>query len=82
MKKDSKTKDFTGSVSVVFPTEEKTREFIENSKQIPIKYDDQSILECSLQNDYSKDKKQEDLPKKSNETLVGALIHLAGKNRN
>jgi lupus La protein len=79
MKKDSKTKDFTGSVSVVFPTEEKTREFIENSKQIPIKYDDQSILECSLQGDYSKDKKQEDSPKKSNENLVGALIHLAGK---
>jgi len=104
MKKQFKTKDFNGSVFVVFPSQEKAREFVENSKQTPIKYDDKSILECSLQDDHHKDKameyttggndkqakkekKQEELQKKTNEhleklnteNLTGALIHLAGK---
>lgn len=95
MKKQFKTKDFNGSVFVVFPTEDKARQFVENSKQIPIKYDDGTILECSLQDEHYKDhsniekkeKKQEELQKKTNEhleklnteNLVGAVIHLAGK---
>ncbi len=106
MKKQFKTKDFNGSVFVVFPSQEKAREFVENSKQTPIKYDDKSILECSLQDDdhknkvmeyttsgkdkqAKKEKKQEELQKKTNEhleklnteNLTGALIHLAGKIR-
>jgi lupus La protein len=82
MKKDYKTKHFNGLVSVVFPSEEKARGFMEHSKRTPVKYDDGSILECSFQNDQSKEKKQKELPTKSNETLAnltGALIHLAGK---
>ncbi|CAF2634829.1 unnamed protein product [Rotaria sp. Silwood2] len=59
MKKQFKTKEFNGSVFVIFPNEDKAREFVENSKKIPIKYDDQSILECSLQDDYFKDKPME-----------------------
>lgn len=92
MKKDFKTKDFNGSVYVVFPSEETARQFVENSKQTPVKYDDNSILECSLQDGYFKDKqakkekKQEELEKKTNDhleklnltNLTGALIHLAG----
>jgi lupus La protein len=84
MKKDFKSKDFNGLVSVVFPNDEQAREFIENSKQTPIKYDDGSILECSFQDNHLKNKKQEQLPTKSNksiENLTGALIHLAGKNQ-
>jgi lupus La protein len=83
MRKQFKSKDFNGSVFVVFPTDEKTREFIENSKQTPIKYDDKSILECSLQDDYyktdsstdgkdkqtKKEKKQDELEKRTNEHL-------------
>jgi len=56
MKKQFKTKDFSGSVFVVFPSEEKAREFVGNSKQIPLKYNDGSILECSLQDDHYKDR--------------------------
>ncbi len=55
MKKNYKTKDFNGSVFVVFPNEDTAREFVANSKHTPIKYDDKSILECSLQDDHSED---------------------------
>jgi hypothetical protein len=56
MKKQFKSKDFNGAAFVVFSTEEKAREFIEKSKQTPIKYEDDSILECSLQDDHYKKK--------------------------
>lgn len=59
MKKQFKTKDFNGSVSVVFSDEEKAKKFIENSKATPIKYDDGSILECSLQDDHFQKKTME-----------------------
>ncbi|CAF0895332.1 unnamed protein product [Adineta ricciae] len=95
MKKQPKTKDFAGSVFVVFPSEGKAHEFVENSKKTPVKYDDGSILECSLQDQITnrgkekqakKEKKQEELDKKTNEHLeklnnenfLGAVIHLAG----
>ena len=78
--KRSKDKEFTGGVSVVFPTDETARQFVENSQQIPIKFHDGSILECSLKTDHSKSKstaqRQE---KQSIQTLTGALIHLIGK---
>ena len=83
MKKQFKSKDFSGSVFVVFPSEETARQFVEDSKQTPIKYADESILECSLQDEYSQDKaaelranrndkqtkKQEELQKKTSEHL-------------
>jgi len=56
MKKQFKSKDFNGAAFVVFSTEEKAREFVEQSKQTPIKYDGGSILECSLQDDHYKKK--------------------------
>ena len=59
MKKQFKSKDFHGAAFVVFPTEEKAREFIENSQATPIKYDDGSVLECSLQDDRYKKKESE-----------------------
>lgn len=55
MKKQFKSKDFNGAAFVVFTSEEKAREFIEKSKETPIKYDD-SVLECSLQDDHYKKK--------------------------
>lgn len=107
MKKQFKSKDFSGAAFVVFGTEEKAREFVENSKSNPIKYDDGSVLECSLQDDHHKkkalelatggkssddkqtrkDKRKEELEKKTNEhleklnteNLSGAVIHLAGR---
>ncbi len=107
MKKQFKSKDFNGAAFVVFSTEEKAREFVDKSKTIPIKYDDGSLLECSLQDDHykkkalesatgekssddkqtRKDKRKEELDKKTNEhleklnteNLSGAVIHLAGK---
>jgi len=54
MKKQFKSKDFNGAAFVVFSTEEKAREFVEKSKQTPIKYDDGSALECSLQDEHYK----------------------------
>ena len=106
MKKQFKSKDFNGAAFVVFSTEEKAREFVEKSKQTPIKYEDGSVLECSLQDDHykkkalesatggkssndrqaRKDKRKEELEKKTNEhleklnteNLAGAVIHLAG----
>ncbi|CAF3699573.1 unnamed protein product [Rotaria sp. Silwood1] len=79
MKKKFKTKEFNGCVSVIFPTEEKAQEFIENSKIIPIKYNNQSILECSLEDNndnekekekqFKKEKKQEELNKQTNQHL-------------
>ncbi|UJR13382.1 hypothetical protein I4U23_000398 [Adineta vaga] len=78
MKKKYKSKDFSGSVFAVFPNEKKAREFVENSKQTPIKYDDGSFLECSLQDHTTmrgkekqakKEKKQEEFDKKTNEHL-------------
>lgn len=70
--KKSKTKEFNGCVSVVFPSDETARQFVENSKQTPIKYNDESILECSLKNQSTSNNKEKS-------TLSGALIHLAGK---
>ncbi|CAF1447226.1 unnamed protein product [Adineta steineri] len=82
MKKQFKTKDFNGSAYVVFPSEEKAREFLEISKQTPIKYEDGSILECCLQTEpiheissrdkekqIKKEKKQEEFEQKTNEHL-------------
>jgi len=56
MKKQFKTNNFNGAAFVVFPTEEKAREFIEISKSTPIQYDDGSALECSLQDEHYKKK--------------------------
>ena len=56
MKKQFKSKDFGGAAFVVFASEEKAKEFIEKSKETPIKYDDGSVLECSLQDDHYKKK--------------------------
>ncbi|UJR33981.1 hypothetical protein I4U23_021397 [Adineta vaga] len=56
MKKQFKSKDFGGAAFVVFSTEEKAREFIEKSKETPIKYEDGSELEGSLQDDHYKKK--------------------------
>jgi hypothetical protein len=56
MKKQFKSKDFNGAAFVVFTTEEKAREFVENSKTKPIKYENNSVLECSLQDDHYKKK--------------------------
>jgi hypothetical protein len=56
MKKQFKSKDFNGAAFVVFSTEEKAREFVEKSKETSIKYEDGSILECSLQDDHYKKK--------------------------
>jgi lupus La protein len=79
MKQHFKTKDFNGSVFVIFPSEEEAREFVQNSEQTPIKYDDGSTLECSLQDDHYEDKaielatsekeKRDKKEKKSNEYL-------------
>jgi lupus La protein len=54
MKKQFKSKDFNGAAFVVFPTEEKAREFVAKSKETPMKYEDGSLLECSLQDDHYK----------------------------
>jgi len=54
MKKQFKSKDFNGAACVVFSTEENAQEFIEKSKQTPIKYEDNSVLECSLQDEHYK----------------------------
>lgn len=70
--KRSKDRLFTGCVSVVFPTEETARQFVENS---PIKYEDGSILECYFKSK-SIPKPQE---KQSIGILTGAVIHLIGK---
>lgn len=114
MKKQFKSKDFGGAAFVVFSSEDKAREFVEKSKETPIKYEDGSVLECSLQDDHykkkalelatgkkpdddanekrandkqaRKDKRKDDMDKKTNEhleklnneNLPGALIHLAG----
>jgi hypothetical protein len=56
MKKQFKSKDFNGAAFVVFSTEEKAREFVEKSKQTSIKFEDSSVLECSLQDDHYKKK--------------------------
>lgn len=56
MKKQFKSKDFSGAVFVVFSTEEKAKDFIDQSKENPIKYEDGSALECSLQDDHYKKK--------------------------
>jgi hypothetical protein len=56
MKKQFKSKDFNGAAFVVFSSEEPAREFVEKSKQTAIKYDDGSVLECSLQDDHYKKK--------------------------
>ncbi|CAF0734195.1 unnamed protein product [Rotaria sordida] len=56
MKKQFKSKDFNGAAFVVFSSDEKAREFVEKSKEKPIKYEDGSILECSLQDDFYKKK--------------------------
>lgn len=56
MKKQFKSKDFSGAAFVVFPTEDKAREFVEKSKQTPIQYEDGSVLECTLQDDHYKKK--------------------------
>ena len=56
MKKQFKSKDFGGAAFVVFASEEKAKEFIEKSKTTPIKYDDGSALECSLQDEHYKKK--------------------------
>ena len=56
MKKQFKSKDFNGAAFVVFPTEEKAREFIEKSKATPMKYEDNFVLECSLQDEHYKKK--------------------------
>jgi lupus La protein len=59
MAKQFKTRDFNGSAFVVFPSEEKAREFVEKSKQVPITYEDGSVLECALQDDHHKNKAME-----------------------
>jgi len=56
MKKQFKSKDFNGAAFVVFSTEEKAREFVEKSKETSIKFEDSSVLECSLQDDHYKKK--------------------------
>lgn len=56
MKKQFKSKDFNGAVFVVFSTDDKAREFVENCKTKPITYEDGSVLECSLQDDFYKKK--------------------------
>jgi hypothetical protein len=56
MKKQFKSKDFNGAAFVVFPSEEKAREFVDKSTTTPIKYVDGSLLECSLQDDHYKKK--------------------------
>lgn len=40
----------------MFSTEEKAKDFIDQSKENPIKYEDGSALECSLQDDHYKKK--------------------------
>jgi hypothetical protein len=56
MLKQFKSKDFNGAIFVVFPVEDKAKEFVSNSKETPIKYDETSTLECSLQDDHHKKK--------------------------
>jgi lupus La protein len=56
MKKQFKSKDFNGAAFVVFPSEEKAREFVDKSTTTPIKYVDGSLLECSLQDEHYKKK--------------------------
>lgn len=56
MKKQFKSKDFNGAAFVVFSSEEKAREFVQKSKETPIKYDDGSVLECNLQDEHYKKK--------------------------
>jgi len=56
MQRQFKTKDFNGAAFVVFPTEEEARAFVAKSKETPIKYEDGSVLECSLQDDHYKKK--------------------------
>ena len=51
-----KSKEFNGSVFVVFTSDDKARDFVDKSKQTPIKYDNSNVLECSLQDDYYKKK--------------------------
>jgi hypothetical protein len=80
MKKQFKSKDFNGAAFVVFSSEEPAREFVEKSKQTAIKYDDGSVLECSLQDDHYKKKALDSATggKSSDDDLSGAVIHLAG----
>ncbi|CAF0756609.1 unnamed protein product [Adineta ricciae] len=56
MKRQFKSKDFGGAAFVVFSNEEKAREFVDKCKETPIKYEDGSELECSLQDDHYKKK--------------------------
>lgn len=56
MKKQFKSKDFNGAAFIVFSTDDKARAFVEKSKETPIRYDDNSVLECSLQDDFYKKK--------------------------
>lgn len=56
MKKQFKSKDFGGAAFVVFFNEDKAKEFVDNSKETPIKYEDGSTLECSLQDEHYKKK--------------------------
>ena len=56
MKKQFKSKDFSGAAFVVFSSEDKAKEFVENSKTTAIRFDENSPLECSLQDDHYKKK--------------------------
>lgn len=56
MKKQFKSKDFSGAVFVVFATEQNAKDFVGNSKTNPIKYKDEITLECSSQDDHYKQK--------------------------
>lgn len=56
MKKQFKSKDFSGAVFVVFATEERAKEFIDQAKENPIKFNETFALECSLQDDHYKKK--------------------------
>ena len=51
MRRQVKGKDFDGSVWVVFPSEGKAQQFVDESKHTPVKYNDGSVLECFLQTD-------------------------------
>ena len=56
MKKQFKSKDFSGAAFVVFSNEDKAKEFVETSKTTPVKFDENTVLECSLQDDHYKKK--------------------------
>ena len=56
MKKQFKSKDFSGAAFVVFSSEDKAKEFVEKSKTTPVKFDESTVLECSLQDEHYKKK--------------------------